>query len=447
MKPLNNIILPMTLPHVPQLFLINSGVWEQRSEMEIVNDNMINNDPSQIKLEEPEADISTTVPKPPKFKLIDSETPLPEFSDLIRNNLRENNLSAVWGTFIDECAKYYYEKFPNIQNSSEYQAIGRKMYSKYPAIGYEGKEPWSYFCKSLSQKIRHIKWKIKRKRLGLTSRRSRKPRDSMHGSKMHGLQKNDRRKIDRRYTFSKQYKALLRELADGWNKKSIADSRIADILKLTSKARLSWLRSHRTGKLSALVDEYPCFTDGRYVVKDFLILMKKEDTTQMLQKLESLFTAVGAIMEPPVEDFNFLQNLKVLKYMEDQIAFHKGKSSFSKSIIIHKSNVHEDEMLQHISKTENAPPQLYVFSDGQDMQKAFVAGDRTVIDTNANNLYEALIVLIATYYTFLIEYPKSLSQILGLFQTYVVGESYEGTKSNRCTIFIENLAKNFVLGE
>lgn len=74
--------------------------------------------------------------------MINNDTPLPEFSESIKSHLLQNEISAVWGSFIDECAKHYFARFPNIQNSSEYQTIGRKMFATYPAIAYEGKEPW-----------------------------------------------------------------------------------------------------------------------------------------------------------------------------------------------------------------------------------------------------------------------------------------------------------------
>ncbi|GFR10058.1 uncharacterized protein TNCT_577931 [Trichonephila clavata] len=439
------ILLPMTLS-VPQLFLINSDVWQQQRqqstpqrEIEIVDSCTLSDTISHIKEEEPDPESSLEA-QSPKFQLIDSETPLPEFSQHIKNHLQENNLSAVWGTFVDECAKYYYERFPNIQNSSEYQAIGRKMYKKYPAIGYEGKEPWSFFCKSLSQKIRHIKWKIKRKRLGLSPRRSRKAKDSKN------VITNMKRKIDRRYTPSKQYKALLRELSDGWTNKSILESRIIEILHQTSKGRRTWLDAHSHRRLFSLIEEYPCFADGKYVVSDFLYLLNIQDTAELRQRLDSLFTAAGSLMDPPVENSSFLRKVQILRFMEDQIAFSRGRSTVTKSIIVHKINIAEHEMLQQVQSIENSSPLLFIFSDGVQLQKALVAGDKTIIHTNTTNLDEALIVLMATYYTFAIEYPKSFSQIFGLLQTYVVGEPYEGIKSSRYNAFVNILNSNFSLG-
>lgn len=85
----------------------------------------------------------------PKYDIISNDTALPEFSETVRHHLLQNDVSAVWGTFIDECARHYYSHFPNIQNSSEYQTIGRKMYATYPSIAYAGKEPWVWMNFSL----------------------------------------------------------------------------------------------------------------------------------------------------------------------------------------------------------------------------------------------------------------------------------------------------------
>lgn len=77
-----------------------------------------------------------------KSEVISFDTPLPDFSDMVQQHLLINEIKTIWGTFVDECARYYFNKFPNIQNSAEYQTIGRKMYANYPQIAYAGKEPW-----------------------------------------------------------------------------------------------------------------------------------------------------------------------------------------------------------------------------------------------------------------------------------------------------------------
>lgn len=74
-----------------------------------------------------------------------------------------------------------------------------------------------------------------------------------------------RRKVDHRYTPSKLYRALLKELREGSNNNSISEYRILDILKQTNKGRRTWLESLQRRKMSSLLTEYPCFKDPKYV--------------------------------------------------------------------------------------------------------------------------------------------------------------------------------------
>ena len=88
-----------------------------------------------------------------------------------------------------------------------------------------------------------------------------------------------------------------------------------------------------------------------------------------------------------------------------------------------------------------------MFSKGEKIEKMYISGDCSVIDIDSTELLDALIILMATYYTFGIEYPKSFSQILGLFQIYVVGDSFDGVKSNKFKMFMKTLNNYFDIGD
>lgn len=105
--------------------------------------------------------------------------------------------------------------------------------------------------------------------MGLKPQNSRKTRESITSFKLRSV----RRKIDHRYTPSKLYKALLKELCEGWKKSTISEYRILEILKQTNKGRRTWLESHPRRKISALMAEYPCFFKAKYVSKNFLKLL------------------------------------------------------------------------------------------------------------------------------------------------------------------------------
>lgn len=99
-------------------------------------------------------------------------------------------------------------------------------------------------------------------------------------------------------------------------------------------------------------------------------------------------------------------------------------------------------MMQHVKSIENSFPRLYIFSRGDELVKTLVAGDTTIINTRTTDLCEAIIVLIAAYYTFALDYPPPLSQILGLLQNFIVGESYEGVKSPKYVKFMHELTNS-----
>lgn len=103
--------------------------------------------------------------------------------------------------------------------------------------------------------------------------------------------------------------------------------------------------------------------------------------------------------------------------------------------------------MKHIENVEDSFPLMYVFSSGETVEKIFVVGDKTVIDTNVTDFYQSLIILIAVYYTFGIDYPKAFSQILGLFQIYVVGDTFDGVKSNKFKAFTKALDHYFDMSE
>lgn len=56
-----------------------------------------------------------------------------------------------------------------LDSSSNYQSSGMKMFSAYPCIGMEGTKPWSLFTSNLNQRIRHMRWRAKKKSTPSTS--------------------------------------------------------------------------------------------------------------------------------------------------------------------------------------------------------------------------------------------------------------------------------------
>ena len=73
-----------------------------------------------------------------------SKAPLPTFSALVLQHIAGKGAvpEKVWSLMISEAAHYYIGQWPDINDHQHYQAIGVKMYAKYPAIGLTGASPW-----------------------------------------------------------------------------------------------------------------------------------------------------------------------------------------------------------------------------------------------------------------------------------------------------------------
>ena len=71
--------------------------------------------------------------------MITYSTPLPPLTEYVQDKAAD-----VWGKLINQCtcAEYYLAKFPKICHSAEYQAVGEKMFGKFPGIKQEGTTPW-----------------------------------------------------------------------------------------------------------------------------------------------------------------------------------------------------------------------------------------------------------------------------------------------------------------
>lgn len=74
--------------------------------------------------------------------MVTYSTPLPPITEYVQDQLLQDEGADVWGKLINQCAEYYLAKFPKICHSTEYQAVGEKMFEKFPGIKQEGTTPW-----------------------------------------------------------------------------------------------------------------------------------------------------------------------------------------------------------------------------------------------------------------------------------------------------------------
>jgi len=76
-----------------------------------------------------------------------TKAPLPTFSSLVLQHIDGKDAvpERVWSLMINEAALYYLTVAPDIADRQHYEAIGSRMYGRYPAIGLDGANPWVSF--------------------------------------------------------------------------------------------------------------------------------------------------------------------------------------------------------------------------------------------------------------------------------------------------------------
>lgn len=86
-------------------------------------------------------------------------------------------------------------------------------------------------------------------------------------------------------------------------------------------------------------------------------------------------------------------------------------------------------------------PRLILFTSGQgDLEEAVIVSDGSKIFTRTNDIFEAVMLLIGTYYVADFSYPKVYCNMLSILQQHVVGEAYVGDRSARCIVFVKKHA-------
>lgn len=90
---------------------------------------------------------------------------------------------------------------------------------------------------------------------------------------------------------------------------------------------------------------------------------------------------------------------------------------------------------KQLESAEQDPPRLVVFINEEENAVAnYVVGDNCQIFGQTLSVLDSVMLLIAVYYVFDLEYPTIYAQMLGIIQHWVVGDAYTEQK---CTNFIK----------
>ncbi|CAG2207579.1 unnamed protein product [Mytilus edulis] len=90
---------------------------------------------------------------------------LPTFEDpIVRRALEDNKPPSrhMWSKIITRCAYHLLSK--GVPRKHDYQAFAESFFRRYPCVGTSrGPNPWTSFTKSVSQKVRTLRYISKRR--------------------------------------------------------------------------------------------------------------------------------------------------------------------------------------------------------------------------------------------------------------------------------------------
>ncbi|XP_071845550.1 uncharacterized protein [Apostichopus japonicus] len=319
---------------------------------------------------------------------------LPEFSPNVVMMLQNNQGGEIFNAVLKEAAVYYQFKYPGMKDSTYYQAIGKKLVTKYPCLEHDGMRKWSYFSSKLSSRIRQLRLKENRK-TSLTTCDSAESPDMPVAKRFH-LGRPTTGKVLSEDDFLER----CNELVDEWN----GQRREATIKMLMADVRPN-LSSWRLGKtVKEVVAMIPCLQDGGYTMDSSL---------------------------------NLLQSL------EKKVAVVKGKGTKSKSVftILEVDNIdmQEDVLRRKLGVKDKAPLELRILTIDNDIKMIYAVGEGVTIDCRTTNSLEAIVALLGGYYIFDLNYPAIYGQLLGFLQQHILEEPYTYFKGSNYQQFSNKL--------
>ena len=102
-----------------------------------------------------------------------------------------------------------------------------------------------------------------------------------------------------------------------------------------------------------------------------------------------------------------------------------------------------EAVLTHKLKVkETEPPALCLFLIDGEYKMAYVVGEGVRINTQAHSVLDSLVVLLAVYYVFDLNYPAMYGQLLGFLQQHVLEEPYTYFKGSNFKTFSARVGLN-----
>ena len=82
------------------------------------------------------------------------------------------------------------------------------------------------------------------------------------------------------------------------------------------------------------------------------------------------------------------------------------------------------------SKATEAPRLVLIYNSSGQLDIGYILCDRARITCTTSSIVECVLLLLATYYVFDLDYPEVYAQFLGFLQQMVLLEPYTGKKGS-----------------
>ncbi|KAK3097051.1 hypothetical protein FSP39_005919 [Pinctada imbricata] len=336
---------------------------------------------------------------------------IPTYSPLISDLLKTGEINKEWDKFIEETA-YYLAGKGNFETRGIYADFGRLMYQKFPCIGHKAfSDPWKYFNKKLSQKLRNIRWKWNARSKGIVPSTTKK-------RKLEPVLNNSVPK--EQMTMAEADKIFKEQLSKP--DKNIDRALMIKTQRISFKERRNYVERKHDGDLKELLRKLPILGKADYVEREFFLMKPglskaiiSDNWTEMLTRLDKVLNTDNGDEDEAGPGNKEL--LEVIQKLECKIQFfHKGKSAKNPLISIVKTS----ELKKVATKRDDPPRLVFVEADNGTLINAFVVGGGIEMEVNMN-IKDALAHLVYSYYVWDLTYPKNY-QLLGFLQVYLLGD-------------------------
>ena len=109
-------------------------------------------------------------------------------------------------------------------------------------------------------------------------------------------------------------------------------------------------------------------------------------------------------------------------------------------------DIADDNIQQALATKTGTAPYLVAFKNSRDHALTglfIVAEGVSIMAPVAGGIMGGILKLLIAYYVFDLEYPRQFAMVLGVLQTFLLGEVYKGRSSQKFKFFIERLRLAF----